>query len=569
MAKLAVQARDKNLASDPVALLTAEEGLIKSGPIFKRWDPELATSIYSTVAEPRKDGSVPWVPKNAKAVVIFLHGSGTAKASGKNFAENQNILRPAGIAGISLDLPFHGDNKGSEKLKNMDGFMDWMHQFVEKVKKEADATGKKIPIYMMGHSFGPGVIQEYVERYPKDLKDFLLMSPAGDFHPALKYTYEKITTPGEKFLEGEPIVENAAGGEWAGQLDGQFTWPKRGPFDRMPGRMLIGELDEWWPGNKELARKVGVEQPYEFNQPLEYFRKKYPGMKITTIPNVGHMLFNATAANGRNLVRESIFDMVGIPETDRNPPGVPVSPSERIALLYQSSPVFRQWIGNRYPYSFRDEFRVNGVLKDWENAKYQAWRSVLERLSQEHPEFARSRGYSLAIAQQKASAKEPNLDAVTKKLQHDLVSYLTGTEKQKADILAQPDSEIPKPLKLQASAVDKGWAPTKSGATGPVTLASFLEKIKAKGATKIESTSLESKGVRLSYEVEGKQYENYVLDYSPQELEKKVYELYLKAYERNHFAAPGDTIEILDEGILWKFSAKDKANVTMLQVSPH
>ena len=47
---------------------------------------------------------------------------------------------------------------------------------VKKVKKEADATGKKIPIYMIGHSFGPSVIQEYVERYPKDVEDFLLYS---------------------------------------------------------------------------------------------------------------------------------------------------------------------------------------------------------------------------------------------------------------------------------------------------------------------------------------------------------------------------------------------------------
>ncbi len=177
------------LAKNPAAILTAEDGLIKLGPIYKRWSPDLETSVYSTMAEPRKDGSVPLVPKDSKAVIIFLHGSGTMKASGKNFAENMNAMRPSKVAAVGIDLPFHGDNQGSEKLKNMDNFMDWMHKFVTQVKTEVDETGRKIPIYMVGHSFGPGVIQEYIERYPKDLTNFLLMSPAGDFHPAIKYTY--------------------------------------------------------------------------------------------------------------------------------------------------------------------------------------------------------------------------------------------------------------------------------------------------------------------------------------------------------------------------------------------
>lgn len=519
------------------------------------------------MAEPRKDGSVPLVPANAKAVVIFLHGSGTAKASGKNFAENQNILRPMGIAGVSLDLPFHGDNKGNEKLKKMDPFMDWMHQFVTKVKKEADATGRKIPIYMMGHSFGPGVIQEYVERYPKDLTDFLLMSPSGDFHEALKYTYEKITTPGEKFLEGEPIVENAAGGEWAGEIDGQFTWAKRGPFDRLPGKMLIGELDEWWPGNKELAKKVGVKQPYEFEQPLQFFKEKYPKMTITTIPNVGHMLFEAQNKDGKNLVRETLFDMIGIPGKDRNPPGVPITPKERIALLYNTSPLFQKWIGDRYQHSFSDDIRINGVLKDWENTKYQAWRKTLERIAEQYPDFAKARGFSLAIAKQKAQGKEPNQDPATTKLQHDLVTYLSGTADQKSELLARRDSEYPKQLKLQTSSYDKGWAHTKNGATGPLLKKSFVEKIEAKGATQITESPLGNGVVKLSYIVEGKHFENKVLDYTPEQLEAKVNDLYVRAYESNNYANPGDVVEISQDGIRWKFAAKDRSNVTSLQIS--
>lgn len=565
--KLARGKKQVDLSSNPVALITAEEALVKTGPIYKRWDSDLQTSVYSSMAEPNKDGSVPLVDKNAKAVLIFFHGSGTAKASGKNFAENMNVLRPAGIAGVSLDLPFHGENKGSISLNNMDNFMKWINQFVTKVKKEANSSGKKIPIYMVGHSFGPSVIQEYIERYPKDVDDFLLMSPAGDFHPALKYTYEKITVPGEKYLGGEPVIENAAGGEWAGQLEGQFTWHTRPPFSTRPGKMLIGALDEWWPGNKELAQKVGVEQPFEFKEPLEYMQKKYPKMDITVVPNYGHMIFEATAPNGRNLIREKIFDMLGVAEKDRTPPGVPVSPREKIALLYQTSPLFREWLGARYPHSFDNDIRSNGVLADWENVKYQAWRKVLERISEEHPDFAKARGFSLAIAKQKATGKVPVQDPVTTKLQYDLVGFLSGNDVQKSEILSKPDTEYPKPLKLQPSSYDKGWAPIKSGATGPLLKDLFLEKINAKGASKITTTSAGEGLVKVSYEVEGKNYENTLLDYTPQQVESIVNDLYVQAYEINNYANPGDTVEIVRNGIKWKFAAKDKHNVTSLQIS--
>ncbi len=567
ISKLTSPKSQRDLSKDPVGLITAEENLVKSGPIYKRWDNDLQTSIYSTIAEPRKDGSVPLVPKDAKAVLIFFHGSGTAKASGKNFAENQNILRPLGIAGVSLDLPFHGDNKGSEKLKNMDQFMDWIHQFVKKVKTEADETGKKTPIYMMGHSFGPSVIQEYVERYPKDITDFLLMSPAGDFHPALKYTYEKITTPGEKYLEGEPVIENAPGGEWAGGLEGQFTWHKKKPFDRMPGRMLIGEKDEWWPGNKELAAKVGVKQPYEFEEPLKYFQSKYPKMQITTIPNTGHMLFEAKTKEGENIVRKTILDLIGIPEKDRNAPGIPISPAEKVALLYQTSPVFRDWLGSKYPHSFNNPIRTAGVLKDWENSKLAAWKKILERMPQDYPEFTKARGYSVALATARAKLLDPSLDGVGVKLQKDFLAYLKGDEKQKTELLLKSDSEAPKTLKIQQTLLDKGWAPTKSGSTGPLTQEFFEKKILEKGATNLKRLSVGDKLVQLTYEVEGKTYQNVVLAYTEKELQDKVNQLYLRAYELNNYATPGDVIEILDLGVKWKFTAKDKATVTNLQIS--
>ncbi len=555
------------LAKNPAAILTAEDGLIKLGPIYKRWSPDLETSVYSTMAEPRKDGSVPLVPKDSKAVIIFLHGSGTMKASGKNFAENMNAMRPSKVAAVGIDLPFHGDNQGSEKLKNMDNFMDWMHKFVTQVKTEVDETGRKIPIYMVGHSFGPGVIQEYIERYPKDLTNFLLMSPAGDFHPALKYTYEKVTTPGWKYLGGEPSVENAAGGEWAGQLDEQFTWPKKKPFDKIPGKMLIGALDEWWPGNKELAAKVGVAQPFEFEEPLDYFRKKYPKMDINVIPKFGHMIFEATAPNGRNLIRETIYDMVNLSEKERTPLGLSITPKERLALLYQNSPVFKEWIGDKYRHSFTDDTRTNGVLRDWESTKHEAWKKILETLPIENPEFFKAKGYSVAIATKKSEGKEPPTDTITTNLQHDLVAYLNADPKQKEQLRLTPDPETPKAISVLPQLTDREIAETKNGAVGPISLVNFEKRLLEKQASEIVKTKVGEKLVKLTFQLNGKSYENYVVDYSPEELNTKINQLYLKAHELKAYSYPGDTIEVLDAGLKWRFTIKDRKTVSTIQVT--
>jgi pimeloyl-ACP methyl ester carboxylesterase len=570
LSKLVSQGKvKKDLSQNPVELFTSENTFKERGAVYKRWDPELNTSIYSTIAEPRHDGSVPLIPKNAKAIMIFFHGSGTAKSSGKNFIENMNVLRPTGIAGISVDLPFHADNKGSEKLKKMDSFMAWVHQLVEKVKTESKETGKKLPIYMAGHSFGPGVIQEYLERYPNDIEGALLLSPAGDFHPAMKYTYENITVPGEKFMGGEPVIENPEGGDWAGQLDSQFTWQKRPPLkSKTKIQAVIGALDEWWPGNKELAAKVGVSQPYQFDEPLEFLKNKYPNAEFSILPGVGHMLFGANAENGRNLIREKIFDLVGIPESERTPAGVGITPAQKVALLYQSSPVFRDWLGNKYPHSFEDEFRTAGVLREWEKTKFEGWKKILDRLASEHPELALARPFSVALAKEKAhkAGKDTSLDEVSMKLQKDLLTYLAGNPKEKEALLSSRDPETPAPVSIPSNTLQKNWEATKSGAIGPMTRNLFEQQLEKLGASDVTASPAGPQMIRLRYKVKDSSYESVVLDYSPKQLEAKVNDLYLKAFINHHYGNPGENIEIKDEGLVWKFTVKG-GKVLALQVT--
>ncbi|MBM4303909.1 MAG: hypothetical protein FJ112_06235 [Deltaproteobacteria bacterium] len=80
-------------------------------------------------------------------------------------------------------------------------------------------------------------------------------------------------------------------------------------------------------------------------------------------------------------------------------------------------------------------------------------------------------------------------------------------------------------------------------------------------------TPLGSGLVSLRYQIKGQTYESIVLDYSEAQLNQKLNELYLRAHEINNFVRPGDTIDLVDGGLKWKFSAKDRTTVTNVQVS--
>lgn len=79
--------------------------------------------FFTATARPNHKGEIPLVDKNAKAVYVFAHGSGTMKSGGRNFIGNMNTLANLGYAAVSIDFPFHSNGPRSEEFKRLDHVM--------------------------------------------------------------------------------------------------------------------------------------------------------------------------------------------------------------------------------------------------------------------------------------------------------------------------------------------------------------------------------------------------------------------------------------------------------------
>ncbi|MGZ3713062.1 MAG: hypothetical protein ACXVBE_14955, partial [Bdellovibrionota bacterium] len=76
------------------------------GRVRSYYDPELKTRVYfGTGGRPNAAGEIPKTDPDAKALVIYFHGSGTENGSGANFNYKANELLSLGYQPMSFDYP--------------------------------------------------------------------------------------------------------------------------------------------------------------------------------------------------------------------------------------------------------------------------------------------------------------------------------------------------------------------------------------------------------------------------------------------------------------------------------
>lgn len=277
-----------------------------SGVVETQFSAQYDTRFYFTATSKKTDPNRPFeIDPKSRAVYIFFHGSGTAQSSGKNFVGNMNILAKLGFSSLSFDLPFHGDGPMSHKYDDVNFFMNWIHSIVQEVKK----AGK--PVYLVGHSFGPDVIAEYITRFPFGVHGALLMSPAG-FNKVLSNWYDKKTS---KMNFGGDVQENDAGGTWAGLMSSQFLWNKFSLADPtqvnpyLKVHLLSGDREEYAPAPVGGPKKTPIgPNTYNIGNALKVFFKK---VSIVIEIGVGHYIFSHTDANGFNAVTREILRVAG------------------------------------------------------------------------------------------------------------------------------------------------------------------------------------------------------------------------------------------------------------------
>jgi pimeloyl-ACP methyl ester carboxylesterase len=335
-----------------------------------RWQ----TQIYHTATGvPNHLGEAPLVDPEAKAVYIFLHGSGTMKSSGRNFVTNMNSLANLGYAAISLDMPFHAEGPRAKEFNQSNYFMEWLKSIVEEARK----SGK--PVYLAGHSFGPDVILEFATRYPKLIDGAVALSPAG-FNKTLDKWYDNFTS---KMKFGGDVPENDAGGIWAALMSKQFLWAKRKLADptqvnpKLRIRILSGKLEEYVPAPISDSDFLPIgENTYDISVPLsEIF--KYA--TITIESGVGHYLFDHRDEKGNNVVLRELLAVDGKTPEDQKSLFLQTrevfnnhAHAEKIAIKYAQEPLFRAWTDLRFgtgkivAYNFRKkEAYAKSILDDY------------------------------------------------------------------------------------------------------------------------------------------------------------------------------------------------------------
>lgn len=292
-----------------------EEGLVKLGSgnmvhaRFRLNEKESTTigfnahAIYDNYGRPVKS----YVRKNAKAVVIFIHGGGT-NTTGHHVAANlMDYLNPRDVDVISFDLPWHamGDRNTRESI-------------LAELKRIEDYTraligDTKVPVFLAGHSMG-GIVADLFRRLIPDSKVFdafiplsTVADPVPGGTPQQKLEEEeriaRYNITNNKVAEaernlGEMLMRQRKISPTCGMycdlmiLGLDWTIPAHRGSGYKPGLYIIGEGDALYQGY-EKAFDVGVAGLK--NTELVVY-KESQDIKTGEATVVGHLIFDHVIA---------------------------------------------------------------------------------------------------------------------------------------------------------------------------------------------------------------------------------------------------------------------------------
>lgn len=305
---------------------------------------------YTATAKARPDGTIPMVDPEAKALVIYLHGSGTSKASGANFAGKANALAKMNYAVVSFDLPFHADGTRNPNLAKTEVFSAYLDSIV----KHLGNPGQ--PVYIIGHSFGPDLIAEFATRYPHGMNGAVLMSPGG-FDKVTQQWFEEKTVYMVKIF-GE-VEENNEGARWAGLVTSDNIWNDLTAEGRKDPtqvnkdlRLLLvsGEKEEYLPGELD-AEGIPTDKPRDYDIG-KFFRERFKNIEVNIVPKTGHYIFQAVDEHGQDIVLSSVLKLDGVSMKDEAKALKAAyqkvqqtrTPIDYLVLRNQKEPFFREWL---------------------------------------------------------------------------------------------------------------------------------------------------------------------------------------------------------------------------------
>jgi pimeloyl-ACP methyl ester carboxylesterase len=209
---------------------------------------------------------------------------------------------------MSSDLPFHAEGPRRDQFNDRDFLMKW----IDEVLKPARESGK--PIYLVGHSFGPEIIGEYLYHNPHAVAGAALLSPVG-FNATLR-AWEKNQTSHMEFGGGD-VADNTLGGLWADRVGKLFKWTKsEGKGDptlenpNLRVEILSGDREEYVPAPTGGKNGLPIgRNTYDIASAIRPFLRR---ANIVIEPGVGHMIFGHKDENGQDIVSRTIFQMLNV-----------------------------------------------------------------------------------------------------------------------------------------------------------------------------------------------------------------------------------------------------------------
>lgn len=339
--------RNPNFQDDLDLLADNQYGRATLGIMDEFFDPEFDTKIfYTATAKPRPNGSIPVVDPECKALVVYLHGSGTKKASGIGAAVKANSLAKMGYCLLSFDMPFHANGSRNPGLANPEAYAKYMDDLINKYRVP------KQKVILMGHSFGPDVIAEYITRYPHGVDSAVLVSP-GSFDKVTQRWYKEKTSQ----MDFGDTEMNRDGGAWAGMVTRGKLWDKPDKRvdptvanDELDIYVISGDREEYIPGPLDPITKKPNDEPRTYDVAAVY-KGYFSRVDVTIEPGVGHYIFNHTDANGHDVVLRSVLKAGGDDiakekelRRDFTERMARRANYELFAVRYQKEPFFRNYV---------------------------------------------------------------------------------------------------------------------------------------------------------------------------------------------------------------------------------
>lgn len=112
-----------------------------------------------------------WVPDTPKAVLVVVHGLGDHS---ERYGAFIRYFVERGFAVALYDQRGHGRSEGERgHVEQFQDFLQDLAQFVQTTKERFP----KLPMFLVGHSFGGQIALNFVVRYAKGLRGIVLCSP--------------------------------------------------------------------------------------------------------------------------------------------------------------------------------------------------------------------------------------------------------------------------------------------------------------------------------------------------------------------------------------------------------